>query len=264
MSVKKDDLVKRLSNCLRESEDYKTELDLRDAAWIDSLEELSEIENAFEVDKRNKLHGKTILDIGTDCVKPLYIALKFEPDKIIGINENLYSFASDLEQKSKLLTKTKIKLYDCSFFDGEMRGKILTKEKQTMSDFVLVSKTLHHLRTGECIAKERDKEHEHRKDEESCIYKFEAQEIFKELLQLGKRVIVYEYFGPQEEDDDKVRGRGGYFTTEEWEQVFRYLSENYRVEFIKPLKCHLDKNGLEKVIGKLRQVDYVCFHVEAK
>jgi len=50
--------------------------------WIDSLEELSEIEDAFEVDERNKLHGKTILNIGTDCVKPLYIALKFEPDKI--------------------------------------------------------------------------------------------------------------------------------------------------------------------------------------
>jgi len=34
------------------------------------IEELSEIEDAFEVDKRNKLHGKTILDVGTDwCSK---------------------------------------------------------------------------------------------------------------------------------------------------------------------------------------------------
>lgn len=264
MSVKTDDLVKRLFNCLEESEDNKVDLDLWNAAWIDSLEELSEIEDAFEVDRRNKLHGKTILDIGTDCAKPLYIALKFEPHKIIGINENLYRFASGLEQKSKLLTMTEIKLYNCSFFDEEKRSKILTKEKQTMSDFVLVSKTLHHFRTGECIAKERDKEHEHRKDEESCIYRFEEQKIFEVLLELGKRVIVYEHFYPHEEDDDKVRGRGGYFTTEEWRRMFNHLSENYRVEFIGPLRCHLDKKGLEKVIAKLRHVDCICFYVETK
>jgi hypothetical protein len=265
MSVKTDDLVKRLSNCLKESEDYKAELDLWDAAWIDSLEELSEIEDVFEVDKRNKLHGKAILDIGTDCVKPLYIALKFEPDKIIGINENLYSFASSLKQKSKLFTKTEINLYECSLFDDEKLRKILRKEGiEGKFDFILLSKTLHHLRMGECIAKERDQKHKCREDEECCIYKFEEQEIFKVLLELGKRVIVYECFHPHEEDDDKVRGRGGYFTIKEWQQIFSHLSENYRVEFIEPLRCHLDKKELDKMIVKLRQVDCICFYVETK
>ena len=209
MSVKTDDLAERLLKCLEESDDYKADLH----TWTDSLEELSEIEDAFEVDKRNKLHGKTILDIGTDCVKPLYIALKFEPDKIIGINEDLsiYSFASDLEQKSKLFTKTEINLYNCSFFDQEKLRKILGKEKEGTFDFILVSKTLHHLRMGECIAKERDQKHECQEDEECCIYKFEEQEIFKRLSELGKRVIIYEYFDPADNDDDKIRGRGGYF-----------------------------------------------------
>jgi len=231
--------------------------------WTDPLEELSEIEDAFEADSENKLHGKTILDVGTDCVKPLYIALKFEPDKIIGISEDLsiYSFASDLEQKLKLLTKTKINFYNCSLFDDENLKKTLGKEK---IDFVLVSKTLHHLRTGECIAKKRDPKHEHREDEKCCIYKFEEQEIFERLLQYGKRVIVYEAFYPHEKDDDKIRGRGGYFTTREWEQIFRYLLGNYRVEFVKPVRCHLDKKELEKVIAKLRQVDCICFYVEAE
>lgn len=43
--------------------------------WTDTLEELVEIVDAFEVDK---LQGKTILDVGTDGVKPLYIALKLD------------------------------------------------------------------------------------------------------------------------------------------------------------------------------------------
>jgi hypothetical protein len=263
MSSKTDDLVKRLLKCLEESEDYKADLD----TWIGSLEELSEIEDAFEVDKGNKLHGKTILDIGTDCVKPLYIALKFEPDKIIGIDEDLsiYSFASDLEQKSKLLTETEINLYECSLFEDEKLRKILGKEGiEDKCDFVLVSKTLHHLRTGRCIAKGRDQKHKCREDEEGCIYKFEEHEIFKVLLELGKRVIVYECFHPHEEDDDKVRGRGGYFTIKEWRQILSYLSENYRVEFIEPLRCHLNKKELDKMIAKLRQVDCICFSVETK
>ena len=260
MSCNTDDLVERLLKCQEESERYKANLD----TWTDSLEELSEIEDAFEVDKRNKLHGKTILDVGTDCVKPLYIALKFEPDKIIGINEDLspYSFASDLEQKSKLLTKTEIHLYNCSLFDDENLKKILRKEKEDKFDFVLTSKTLHHLRTGKCIAEKRDPKHECREDEESCIYKFQEQKIFERLLRLGKRVIVYEYFCPHEEDADKVRGRGGYFAIKEWRQIFSHLSENYRVEFTEPLRCHLDKKELKKVIAKLRQVDCICFYVE--
>ena len=42
--------------------------------WIDSLKELSEIEDAFAIAGKINLDRKTILDIGTDCVKPLYIA----------------------------------------------------------------------------------------------------------------------------------------------------------------------------------------------
>ena len=265
MSCRTDDLAKRLSKCLEELDDYKADLDIW-TTWTDSLEELSEIEDAFEVDKRNKLHGKTILDIGTDCVKPLYVALKFEPDKIIGINEDLsiYSFASDIEQKSRLLTNTEIKLYNCSFFDEETLRKILKKERTERFGFVLTSKTLHHLRTGECIARERDQKHKCREDEETCIYKFEEQEIFKRLLQLGKRVIVYEYFCPHEEDADKVRGRGGYFTIREWKRILNNLSENYRVEFIEPLKFHLNKKEIVKVIEKLREVDCICFYVKTK
>jgi len=266
MTCKTDDVTERLSErlleCLKELDNLKDDL----ATWTDSLEELSEIEDAFEINRRNKLHGKTILDVGTDCIKPLYIALKFEPEKIIGINEDLsiYSFASDLKQKSKLLTKTEINLYDCNLFDEETLGKILRKEKEDFFDFVLVSKTLHHLRTGKCIAKERNQEHKHREDEESCIYKFEEQKIFKRLFQYGERVIVYEAFCPEEDDDDKVRGRGGYFTIEEWKQIFKHLSGHYRIEFIKPFKYRLAESKLKKIESEFRQVDFVCFYVEAK
>jgi len=244
--------------------DYRDELDnctddLR--TWTDSLEELSEIEDAFGADKKDRLHGKTVLDIGTDCVKPLYIALKLEPRKIIGMSEDLsvYSFASDLEQKFKLFTETEILLYNCSLFDDENIKKTLGNEK---FDFVLVSKTLHHLRTGTCIAKRRDQKHTCREDEESCIYEFKEKEIFKRLLELGERVIVYEWFDPNEEDPDKVRGRGGYFTVKEWEQILKHLSDNHKVEFIRPLKCHLDEKELDEIIAKLKQVDCICFYVE--
>ena len=262
MSCNTDDLTERLLQCLEDLDQHKMNLD----TWIDALEELSEIEDAFEADRKNRLHGKTVLDIGTDCVKPLYIALKFEPCKIIGISDDLPDFSSELAQKSKLLTKTRISFYSCNFFNKETLKKILKEEKIKKFDFVLVSKTLHHLRKGECILHEREehKNHKCKDDEKCCIYKFEEQEIFERLLQLGNKVIIFECFYPHEKDVDKVRGRGGHLTTKEWEQIFSHLSENYRVEFVKPLGCQLDKKELKKVIAKLRQVDCICFYAEAE
>ena len=260
VSHNKNKLIEKLLQCQEELENYRNDLQ----SWTDSFEELTEIEDAFEVDKKGRLHGKTILDIGTDCVKPLYIALKFEPEKIIGISEHFpCSNALDTEHPKPLM-RTEIKLYNCSCFNEERLGKILTKEKQITSDFVLLSKTLHHLRTGECVAKERDEKHRCREDEESCIYKFEEHKIFKFLLQLGKRVIIYEYFYPHDKDDDKERGRGGYFTIKEWRRILSHLSENYRVEFIEPLRCHLNEKELNSVIAKLKQVDYICFYAEIR
>lgn len=231
--------------------------------WTVSLEELSEIEDAFVTDGK-KLDGKTILDVGTDCVKPLYIALKLKPDKIIGVSEDLsiYSFASDLEQKSKLFAETKIRFYNCSLFDNGTLDRILEKEGIRRFDFVLMSKTLHHLRTGKCVAKERDEEHKHREDEGCCIYRFEEQKIFERLLELGKRVIVFEAFYPQEKDNDKVRGKGEYFTTREWKKTFEYLSGKYKVEFIRPRQFHLNMETLSRVDSILRRLDCICFYVE--
>jgi hypothetical protein len=254
-----NDLVERLLECKKELE--RCDGDLR--SWTESLGELSKIQDAFTTDA--KVNKKKILDVGTDCVKPLYIALKFKPNKIIGISEELPLFASDLETESRLFTKTKIRLCNCSVFDEETFGNIRKEEKIDRFDFILLSKTLHHLRTGECIAKERDENHKHQKDEteKCCIYGFNEREIFEKLLKLGKRVIVYEAFSPQEEDLDKVRGRGGYFTTKEWKQIFEYLlSEKNKVEFIRPKKFHLDKEALNKVDSILRQVDFICFYVE--
>ena len=260
MSCETDDLSARLVECLKEIDDLWDDLN----QWTKSLEELSEMEDAFEVEKGKKLDGKTILDVGTGAVKPLYIALKFEPDKIIGISQDLCRFASEIEQKSRLLTKTEIKLYDCNFFDDENFRKILKQEhmEESKFDFVITSKTLHHLRSGKCVAKKRDSKHECREDEKCCIYNFEEKNIFKRLLELGKRVIIYEYFEPDQKDDDKVRGRGGYFTVNEWRQIFNHLSGNYRVKIVKPLRCQLDKGEVDTVIAKLRQVDCICFYVE--
>ena len=130
-------------------------------------------------------------------------------------------------------------------------------------DFVLVSKTLHHLRTGECKRK-RGKKHDcaEAETEKNCIYKFEKEVIFEKLLGLGKRVIVYESFDPNDIDNDKIRGRGGYFTTKEWKETFKSLSGKHRVEFIRPQQFHLNKETLNKVDLILKQVDYICFYVE--
>jgi len=227
--------------------------------WTESLNELSEIEKAFETEK---LDGKTILDIGTYGVKPLYIALKYEPYKIIGIDEELSSCAKSIEMNYKLFVKTEIKFYPCNVFNDEKLNEILDKENQHKSDFVLLSKTLHHLRTGECIARKRDPEHTCQEDESTCIYKFDEQEIFNCLLGLGKRLIVYEWYDPGKSDNDKVRGRGGYFTPMEWERILRHLSEKYRTVLIQPSKFSINEEGIEKVIEKLRQIETICFYVE--
>jgi hypothetical protein len=231
--------------------------------WTDSIEELSEIQDAFQTNGEYRIRGKTILDIGTDCVKPLYVALKFRPDKIIGIDEDLtYSYASDIEQNFGLFAQTKIRLFPCSFFDNEGLNRILEKEKIEKFDFVLVSKTLHHLRSGECVAKERDEKHKCSETEDCCIYRFEEKGIFKKLLRLGKRVIVYEFFSADEEDEDKTRGRGGYFTTKEWKRVFDYLSGKHEVQFTRPKQFILNKKTLSDLDSTLRQVDCICFYVE--
>lgn len=262
MTCENNGLVERLLKCEDELKDCQNDLQ----SWTGSLEELSEIQDAFKTDGKFRMRGKKVLDVGTDCVKPLYIALKFKPSKIIGINESLPCIASDLKVASRLFADTKIGFYECSFFDEETFNKIRKKEGITGKfDFVIVSKTLHHLRTGECIAKERDEKHEHQKDETEtcCIYGFETG-IFEKLLGLGKRVIIYETFFPQEKDDDKVRGRGGYFTTNEWQKMLTSLSEKYEVEFITPIRYHLDNKELKNTIAKLRQVDYICFYLEGR
>jgi hypothetical protein len=253
-------IIERLQKDL---ENYKNDLQ----TWTDSLEELSEIEDAFEPDEKNKLDGKTILDVGTDCVKPLYVALKFNPKKIVGINEELsYSYTSDIEQKSKLFAETKIRFYNCSFFDKETLDRIIKREGilNKSFDFVLVSKTLHHFRTGECIRKQ-GKKHDcaEVETEKNCIYEFEEHTIFEKLLELGRRVIIYEFFDRNETDNDKIRGRGGYFIKEEWQRIFDYFrKKNYNVKFIRPEGFLLDKEKPNKVDSTLRKVDTICFYVE--
>lgn len=250
--------------CARFQEKLESREDDLDT-WTDALDELSEIEQAFEDKLRGKkLRGKTILDIGTYGVKPLYIALKYEPKRIIGINEWFRSYTADIITNSKLFVKTEIKFYPCNFFNYVKLEKILTNEKQVRSDFVLLSNTLHHLRSGACIAERRDPGHCCKEDEKCCIYEFNEQEIFERLLCLGKRVIVYEVFNPEDPDADKVRGRGGHFTTNEWKHIFGFLekSEKYRVKLIQPSKFNLDSEGLKKMDKILRQVDALCFYVE--
>lgn len=252
-----------------EEEEKKGEEEENDwDVWTDPLEELSEIEDAFEDDKKDKpdkkveLRGKTILDVGTDCVKPLYLALKYEPKKIVGINENFGSyFAGDIQQKSHPFTETTIRFDRCSLFNDEGLKKTLGNER---FDYVLVSKTLHHLRGGECIASKRGLKHKCREDEKCCIYEFEEKDVFDRLLRLGNRVIIFEAFYPQDKDVDKERGRGGHFTRNELKRILCHLSKNYNVEFFRPIRCHLGKKELKNMIAKLRQVDCVCFYVERK
>ncbi len=254
-------LIEKLLECEEELEKRQDDLQ----SWTDALVELSEIEDAFKKNGKFNLHGKTVLDVGTDCVKPLYIALKFKPAKIVGIDEDLLSFAPDIEQKSRLFTETKIGFHNCSLFDNETLDRIIKKERipDEGFDFVLLSKILHHLRTAKCAAKERDEKHKCSEDETSCIYGFEEQVIFEKFLGLGKRVIIYEFFNPNEADNDKTRGRGGYFTKEEWRRIFKYLSdEKYKVEFTRPQQFHLNKETLNRVDSILRQVDCICFYIE--
>lgn len=263
-------LAKKLLDCEEDVEDRDNDLDI----WLNSLEELSEIEDSFRINDQFDLCGKTILDVGTDAVKPLYIALKLKPTKIIGINDDdLPSFASDIEQKTKLLlTETRIRFHSCSLFNRESLNRILKREKIAKFDFVLISKTLHHLRTKKCVVNERNKKHNRdekhqcREDEKCCIYGFNAKEVFDRLLELGKRVIVYEAFYPQDKDEDKERGRGDYFTKNELLQVFKSLLENekYKIKFIRPQMFDLDKTTFDRVEPLLRQVDTLCFYVENK
>jgi hypothetical protein len=121
-------------------------------------------------------------------------------------------------------------------------------------DFVLISKTLYHLRDGKCV-----KDHKCREDEKCCKYKFNEEKIFSKMLELGKRVIIYEWFFPQDKDDDKVRGRGGYFTTKEWEDIFNSLEKRCSVKFIRP---QFNEKTFREIKQMLKQDDCLCFYVE--
>ena len=111
------------------------------------------------------------------------------------------------------------------------------------------------------IAELRKKETQ-RETESDCIYEFETRKIFDRLLELGTRVIIYESFDPSAKDDDKIRGRGAYFTREELTDVFRHLSNGYSVQFIRPEKFLLTKVTVDKIEPMLREVDEICFFME--
>jgi len=228
--------------------------------WTNPIEELGDIVDVFEIEG---LKGKTILDVGTDCVKPLYIALKYEPHKIIGITLDKPRFAGNIAEDSRLLTKTEIHFFVCDFFDDAKLAKILKKANiNGKFDSILISKTLHHLRTGKCIARERGGKHNHREDEKCCIYEFKEEEIFERFFKYGEKVIVYEWFDPNEKDNDKIRGKGGYFTMTEWNDVLTYLCTNYRVELFRPERYHLTMKKLGETMEKLNRGDCICFCVE--
>jgi hypothetical protein len=217
-----------------------------------------------KTNEKPELHGKTILDVGTDAVKPLYIALKFKPKKIIGISDCFPPFVSHIELKSKIFRDSELRLFTCSLFNKVTLRIIQEMEGIDKFNFVLVSKTLHHLRTGTCIAKNRFKDHkcERNETESDCIYKFETRKIFDRLLELGIRVIIYESFDPNAKDDDKVRGRGAYFTRKELTDVFRHLSNGYSVQFVRPEKFPLTQETIDRIEPMLREVDDFCFYVE--
>ncbi len=229
--------------------------------WTDALEELSEIEDAFNTNEKTEMQGKTILDVGTDSVKPLYLALKYKLSKIIGINENVFRpFELEIESGSKSLTETEIRFYSCSLFDDVALNRIREKEGiNGKFDFVLLSKTLHHLRTDKCV-----EEHECQEDEERCKYGLNEEYVFEKLFSLGERVIIYEPIDSSDKDLDKTRGRGTNLTKNELLCVFNYLLENqeYKVKFIRPQMFDLDKKSVDKVEPILRQVDAICFYVE--
>lgn len=261
MCDEKDSMNEKLTEKLLDLEEKIEFLEENLKIWTDAITELSEIEDAFKTNEKPEMRGKTILDVGTDSVKPFYLALKYNPSKIIGISELYFEpFELKLESASKFLTDTSIRLYSCSLFDDVALNRIREKEGiRGKFSFVLVSKTLHHLRTDECVG-----EHECREDEECCKYRFDEGHVFEKLLSLGERVIVYELIDTSDEDLDKTRGRGGNFTKNELLHVFKYLSENqkYEVKFIRPQTFELDKTTFDRVEPMLRQVDIVCFYVE--
>ncbi len=256
--VKDKALKERLLTTLEELEITQNQLKF----WTDSIDELSEIQDAFNIDEKTNIINTHIIDIGTDCIKPFYLALKFKPTMIIGIDEELLPFGSEIQQGSKLLTETKIRFYTCSLFDKQKLDRILRKEKVDKFDFALTSKTLHHLRTGQCIAKKRNNKHKCTEDERDCIYEFEEEKVFSKLLEIGKRVVVYESFAPHEEDVDKTRGRGGYFTLKEWKQIFNHLINKYEVRFTRPRLFLSNDEILSNRDSILREVDTICFYVE--
>jgi hypothetical protein len=128
-------LKERLLTTLEELEITQNQLKF----WTDSIEELSEIQDAFNTNEKTNINNNSIVDIGTDCIKPFYLALKFKPTIIIGIDEELLPFGSEIQRGSRLLTETKIRFYNCSLFDKQTLGKILRKERVDKFDFALTS-----------------------------------------------------------------------------------------------------------------------------
>ena len=88
------------------------------------------------------------------------------------------------------------------------------------------------------------------------------RKVFSKLLELGKRVVVYESFAPDEEDEDKIRGRGGFFSAKEWKRIFNHLLSKYEVKFIRP-QLFLSKDEILSNLDLiLREMDTICFFIE--
>lgn len=124
------------------------------------------------------------------------------------------------------------------------RLSITEKELKKYFNLLIISKTLHHLRSGKCQVHRKSPNKkginvECIKDPDSCVFEFKTDVLYN-LVSYGEKTLIWELIEPNFVDTDKEDGVGGHLTRREFWEILRDLdTKGYIIEFffppIKPL-----------------------------
>jgi len=188
---------------------------------------------------------KTLLDIGAFGIFAILVALIFKLERVIAIDQ--IGFHSDFYELKEGLAnffdnRDAVQLikadarYVKSLCENKVYFKNELKEIKELEPFhiVIMSKILHHLRTGKCKIHEKEKLCQ--QNPKQCLFKFQPKDIIK-LFLLGKQIIIWDIIALNEIDVDKDQtGIGGHLTREElWDLITTLKEVNHEIEFFEPL-----------------------------
>ncbi|MHA1380933.1 MAG: hypothetical protein ACTSRG_21410 [Candidatus Helarchaeota archaeon] len=210
--------------------------------WEIEFDKINEWQPSFEKIRKDLKEINRICEIGGDWKSVFLLSQHLKLTRITNVNK-IFIDDGNIIQYENLVKKSQFDFIkqDARFING-LKTKLKEKEVEIPFDLLIISKTLHHLRTGKCIIQEEKKKWHFKKHMK--IFEFEPEKIIK-LFKLAKFTLIWEHIEPNESDHD-IEDNGGNFTREEFKNFIKNLKvNNFTIDLISP-ECI---NDIDESIG---------------